>query len=82
MKYAFSFETTVANVLRGENVCHTLVAVPTDKKDEGGWYYSSSVPIELRTNTDKALSKLVLKQLPNQWRKAYGSSPLSCGKVM
>ena len=63
VKYAFSSETSVANVLHSENLCNTLVAVPTDKRDVGGWYYSSSVPVELRTNIDKALSKLVLKQL-------------------
>ncbi len=79
VKYAFSFETAVANVLHSENLCDSLVAVPTDKKDVGGWYYSSSVSIEVRTNIDKALSKLVLKQLPIEWRKAYGSSLLSCG---
>ena len=80
VKYAVSFESTIANVLHSENLCNTLVAVRTDKKDVGGWYYSSSVPTDLRTNIDKALSNLVLKQLPNQWKKAYGSAPLSCGK--
>ena len=60
-----------------------LIGAGTNPQEGCGWrYYSSSVPIELRRNINKALSRLVLKQLPIQWRKAYDSSPLSCGKVM
>ncbi len=38
VKFAFSFETTVARVLHNENLCNTLVAVPTDKRNVGACY--------------------------------------------
>ena len=80
-KYAFSFETAVKHKLHSENLCDTLVAVPTHKDVGEGGYYSSSDPVELITSIDRALSRLVLKELPGQWEKDYASSPLSCGKI-
>ncbi len=82
VKYAFSFKTSVANVLHNENLFNTLVAVPTDRRDVGGWYYSSTVRVEFGRNIGKALSTLVLNQFSNQSRKVYGSSALNCGEVM
>ena len=81
VKYAFSFQSTVSNILYLDNLCDKVVAVPTEKRDAGGWYYGINIPMELRSNIDKALSNLVLKQKPNDWRNQYGESPLSCGRV-
>ncbi len=81
VKYGFSFETAIRYKLRMENLCDALVAEPTHKKDVGGWYYSSSVSEELRASIDKALSKLVLNETPEELMKNYGSSPLICGKT-
>ena len=81
IKYAFSVQSTVSNILYLDNLCDKVVAVPMEKRDSGGWYYGTNIPIELRLNIDRAMSKLVLKQKPKVWRNQYGESPLSCGKV-
>ena len=81
VKYAFSSQASVSNMLYLHNLCDKVVAVPTEKTEAGGWYYGTNIPMELRSNIDKALSKLVLEQKPKAWRNQYGESPLSCGRV-
>ena len=81
VKYGIQFDTFVANVLHSENLCDSIVAVPTEKRDFGGWFYGSGVPIESRTRIDIALSTLALAKKPQTWIDRYGEAPLNCGKV-
>ena len=80
-KYAISFHTLVAKALQSENLCDSIVAVPTEKREAGGWFYGSGVPSKLRTTIDMALSTLTLAKKPQIWIDQYGKSPLNCGKV-
>ena len=81
VKYGIQFDTVVANVLQSENLCDSLVAVTTEKREFGGWFYGSGVPIESRTRIDTALSALALAKKPQTWVDRYGEAPLNCGKV-
>ncbi len=79
VKYAFSFESTGASILRRDNLCEKIYAIPTVKRDSGGWYYGTSIPRELRQKIDQALAALVLEDLPRKSRRAFGMSQLNCG---
>ncbi len=81
VKYGFSIETTVANRLRRDNLCDVISAIPTEKKDSGGWYYGISISRQLRQKIDTALATLVLEELPRKSKKEFGLSPLSCGRL-
>ncbi len=81
VKYGFSIETTVASRLRRDNLCDVISAIPTEKKDSGGWYYGISISRLLRQKIDKALAMLVLEELPRKSKKDFGLSPLSCGTL-
>ncbi len=81
VKYAFSFELIAGTILRRDNLCNEISAIPTAKRDSGGWYYGISISPLLRQRIDKALATLVLEDLPRKSMKAFGMSPLNCGNL-
>ncbi len=78
VKYAFSFDTTIATILQRDNLCDQLYPIPTAKKDSSGWYYGISIPPQLRQKIDQALGILVLKDLPRKAMESFGMSELNC----
>ncbi len=81
VKYAFSFESKGATMLRRDNLCDKIYAVPMVKRYSGGWYYGISIPRELRQEIDPALAILVLEDLPRKSSRAFGESLLNCGNL-
>ncbi len=81
VKYAFSFESTVATMLRRDNLCEKIYPIPMVKRYSGGWYYGISIPRQLRQKIDQALAVLVLEDLPRKSSRAFGVSQLNCGNL-
>ena len=81
VKYAFSYDTMAATILRRDNLCDEVYAIPTQKRDSAGWYYSVSIPRKLRQKIDHALGTLALEDLPRKSMKAFGMSELNCGNL-
>lgn len=80
VKYVFEFEKVIKYSLSKRSLCQKVTGIHLQKKDFGGWYYSSELPSELRTRVDKALLGLVLDREPARNVKRYGEVDFYCGE--
>ncbi len=81
VKYAFSSETAVATILWRDKLDDEICAIPTVKRDSGGWYYGIGIPRRLRQKIDKALGTLVLDDVPRKSLEGLELPPIDCGKL-
>ncbi len=79
VRYIFMFEQNIKFWLNRRKLCDVVAVTPLHHPTAGGWYYSTSVPVAVRTRIDKILQFLWVMQDGINGDERFKGVPLDCG---
>lgn len=79
VEYIFAFEKNIKFFLHKRKLCNSVSVTPLNLKTVGGWYYSTAVPMLVRTRIDKMLQHMWISQEAINNVNRFQEVPIDCG---